>query len=160
MNLQAPQRTLELLVALAIAIAVSSWVFFGTSSYWVGTATLTVEFRVTNARTGAPISGATIEVREMDRGPDPAHGIYAFTLTTDQGGRAFRTEQVSHSGKDAPLGLGNSQAAFVPTWGASATADGFEVGTVIAVSNLDQTSNGPAAYHVLVPMTLTTQSQP
>ena len=160
MNLNAPQRRLELLAALTIAIVFSAWVFFGTSSYWVGTATLVVEFRVSDAKTEAPIPGAQIEIRLLDRGPDPAHGILAFTLTTDHNGRAIRTEQVSHSGKDAPLGLSNTQAAFVPTWGARATAKGFDAGTLIGVSKLDQTPTGPAAYHVIVPMALTTQSQP
>lgn len=155
-----PRRTFELVVVLAIAIAFSAWILSLRSTYWTGTATLNVEFRVTDAKTGSPISNAQIEVRLLDHGPDPAHGIYAFTLTTNQDGRAIRTEQVSHSGKDAPFGLGNTQAAYVPTWGARATAKGFDAGALIGVSNLDQTPTGPAAYHVLVPMTLTTQSRP
>jgi hypothetical protein len=74
---------------IAVAVIAASLTFCISDFHgvhWVGQTDLRVTFFVTDADTGLPIRGATIQCRLEDREPDEEE----FALTTDLGGKAAR----------------------------------------------------------------------
>lgn len=61
------------------------------SVHWVGSVSLDLEFQVTDAKTGEPISNAEIQIRIVSPAFCEDLGVSAFTLNTDEQGNATKS---------------------------------------------------------------------
>ncbi len=109
--------------------------------HWVGGTDLSVEFLVTDAESGQPISEARIEIESYG-------GLYQdrdekeFTLTADAAGVARKEcKENLCSGKQSGLNLNNTFHVALPDWRYRVVAKGYNSGDWIFLSSPEPRRN-------------------
>ncbi|QEL13814.1 hypothetical protein [Limnoglobus roseus] len=117
---------------------------------WGGRTDLTVEFVVTDGRTGQPIAQAAINL-VIDE-------TKTHALHTDSGGKATITIPCMTAGRQSGLGLTNSSSVIFSNWQISITASGHQSLTdrLIRYADYKDTSqeNGPHAHRASISIPL------
>jgi hypothetical protein len=127
--------------------------------HWVGRTDLQGEFAITNSATGAPISGARVEIQQSEGGFYEDQDEKEFVLVS--GGDGLAGKECRHSmcfGTRSGLGFTDTFGVHLPDWRFRVVAPGYESGkwTELVVPQYSRQARwaGPGKAKLVVPVSL------
>jgi hypothetical protein len=122
------------LVAVLLGMVILCLILpFGPEILWVGSTDLRVAFAVTDAQTGEPLPGATVQVHSDGAFPED-RPPWDLTVTTDSEGVAScRPSKTRTCGRGSVLPWRNTFSVYVPIWTYQVHAPGYAPSERIAL---------------------------
>lgn len=124
---------------------------------WVGSGQLEVEFAITDADSGRPIAGASVNAFNPESGIRGRKCDEPFFGITDENGMARKTcEDCTTTGRSSGLRWTDTASICLPSWAFTVSADGYQSTEARGIGEISRHPHklGPRHYRLVVPVSL------